>query len=116
MAQKRPNFHLRLTYIYGSYVLEVCFKFTTTGKSNFDKRCSDAHFASFLFYYYCKFSIFFVETVFSDGGVPKEIQIILRLFLVHHILLQTKSVSSQPASNVGGLVIHWTGLTVHNDD
>ena len=28
-----------------------------------------------------------------------EIQIILRLFLVHHILLQIKSVSSQPASN-----------------
>ena len=49
----------------------------------------------------------------------KEIQIILRLFLVYHLLLQTKSVSSQPASNVGGLVIHWTGLnyslTVHSD-
>ena len=40
----------------------------------------------------------------------KEIQIILRLFLVHYLLLQTKSVSSQPASNVGGLVIHWSGL------
>ena len=40
----------------------------------------------------------------------KEIQIILRLFLVHHLLLDTKSVSSQPASNVRGLVIHWTGL------
>ena len=37
------------------------------------------------------------------------IQIILWLFLVHHLLLQTKSVSSQPASNVWGLVIHWTG-------
>ena len=36
----------------------------------------------------------------------KEIQIILRLFLVHHLLLQTKSASSQPASDVGGLVIH----------
>ena len=34
------------------------------------------------------------------------IQIILWLFLVHHLLLQTKFVSSQPASNVGGLVIH----------
>ena len=29
------------------------FKFTTTDKSNFDKRWSDAHFLSFLFYYYC---------------------------------------------------------------
>ena len=38
--------------------------------------------------------------------LTKEIQIILRLFLVCHILLQTKSVPSQPASNVGGLVIH----------
>ena len=36
----------------------------------------------------------------------KEIQIILSLFLIHHLLLQTKSVSSQPASKVGGLVIH----------
>ena len=36
----------------------------------------------------------------------KEIQIILWLFLIHHLLLHTKSVSSQPASNVGGLVIH----------
>ena len=32
----------------------------------------------------------------------KEIQIILRLFLICHLLLQTKSVPSQPASNVGG--------------
>ena len=36
----------------------------------------------------------------------KEIKIILRLFLVCHLLLQTKSVLSQPAINVGGLVIH----------
>ena len=34
-------------------VLEVYFKFTTTDNSNFYKQCSDAHFASFLFYYYC---------------------------------------------------------------
>ena len=38
--------------------------------------------------------------------ITKEIQIIRRLFLVCHLLLQTKSVPSQPASNVGGLVIH----------
>ena len=42
----------------------------------------------------------------GDNPYGKEIQIILWLFLVHHLLLQTKSVSSQPASNVGGLVIH----------
>ena len=29
------------------------FRFTTIDNSNFDKQCSDAHFASFLFYYYC---------------------------------------------------------------
>ena len=39
-------------------------------------------------------------------SVGKEIQIILRLFLACHLLLQTKSVPSQPASNVGGLVIY----------
>ena len=38
--------------------------------------------------------------------VGKEIQIIFRLFLVCHLLLQTKSEPTQPASNVGGLVIH----------
>ena len=29
----------------------IWFKFTTTGNSNFAKRCSDTHFVSFLFYY-----------------------------------------------------------------
>ena len=52
--------------------------------------------------------------------VGKEIQMILRLFLVCHLLLQTKSVPSQPASNVGGLVkfmeMARSGLTVHSDD
>ena len=46
----------------------------------------------------------------------RKFQIILRLFLVCHLLQQTKSVFSQPASNVRGLVIHWTGLIVHSDD
>ena len=46
------------------------------------------------------------EIKFTVLGLSKEIQIILRLFLVHHLLLKTKSVSSQPASNMGGLVIH----------
>ena len=32
----------------------MCLKFTTADNSNFDKRCSDAHFVSFLSYYYCK--------------------------------------------------------------
>ena len=40
------------------------------------------------------------------NATHKEIQIILSLFPVCHLLLQTKSVPSQPASNVGGLVIH----------
>ena len=47
-----------------------------------------------------------IKLTFELPTMPKEIQIILRLFLVHHLLLQKKSVSSQPASNVGGLVIH----------
>ena len=32
---------------------EIGIEFTTTDCSNFDKRCSDAHFMTFLFYYYC---------------------------------------------------------------
>jgi hypothetical protein len=36
----------------------------------------------------------------------KEIKIILRLFLVCHLLLQTKFEPFRPASNVGDLVIH----------
>ena len=32
---------------------EIVIKFTFTDYSNFDKRCSGAHFVSFLFYYYC---------------------------------------------------------------
>ena len=57
-----------------------------------------------------------VETIWFPPGIPshsltpKEIQIILKLFLVRHLLQQTKSVPSQPASNVGALVIHRTGL------
>ena len=31
----------------------ICFKFTTTALSNFDKQWSNAHFVSFLFYYNC---------------------------------------------------------------
>ena len=34
--------------------IKFCFKFTATDRSNFDKRWSDEHFLSFLFYYYCK--------------------------------------------------------------
>ena len=33
---------------------EIGIKFTSTDCSNFDKRCSGAHFVSFLFYSYCK--------------------------------------------------------------
>ena len=33
---------------------EIDFKFTTKDLSNFVKQRSDAHFASFLFYFYCK--------------------------------------------------------------
>ena len=46
----------------------------------------------------------------SKSSSTKEIQIISRLFLVRHLLLQTKLVPFQPASTVGGSVIHWTGL------
>ena len=38
------------------------------------------------------------------------------MFLVNCYLLHIPRLRSQPASNVGGLVIHWTGLTVHSDD
>ena len=44
-----------------------------------------------------------IQTKYNLASVSiKEIQIILRLFLVCHLLLQTKSVSSQLASNMGG--------------
>ena len=33
--------------------LGICFKFTTTDNSNFDKQCSSDHFVSFLFHNYC---------------------------------------------------------------
>ena len=36
----------------------------------------------------------------------KEVQIVFRLFLVNCYLLHVSSLPSQPASNVGGLVIH----------
>ena len=32
---------------------EIGIKFKIIDSSNFDKRCSGAHFVSFLFYYYC---------------------------------------------------------------
>ena len=32
---------------------EIDIKFTITDHSNFDKRCSGAHFVYFLFCYYC---------------------------------------------------------------
>ena len=48
-----------LTKIKKSYGLKIFqvihIKFTITDCSNFDKRCSGAHFVSFLFYYYCTY-------------------------------------------------------------
>ena len=38
------------------------------------------------------------------------VQIVYRLFLVNCYLLHVPRLPSQPASNVGGLVIHLTGL------
>ena len=38
----------------------------------------------------------------------KEVQIVYRLFLVNCYLLHVILNYAQPASNVGGLVIHWT--------
>ena len=63
---------------------------------------SDSIFYSFMF---LVVGVVVGLAMFLQGNI-KKIQIILRLFLVHHLLLQTKSVSSLPASNVGGLVIH----------
>ena len=37
---------------------EIGIKFTITDSSNFDKRCSGAHFVSFLFYYYFTLSMY----------------------------------------------------------
>ena len=51
------------------------------------------------FGYYLSFHFFPFGFEAAQG---KEIQIILRLFLVCHLLLQTKSVPSQLASNRGG--------------
>ena len=34
---------------------EISIKFTVTDCFNFEKRCSGAHFVSFLFYYYCNY-------------------------------------------------------------
>jgi hypothetical protein len=51
-----------------------------------------------------KMAIHYINLIGAgDNPYGKEVQIILRLFMVHHLLLQTKSVSPQPASNVGGL-------------
>ena len=41
--------------VYMTKSEEICFKFTTKALSNFYKRCSNAHFVSFLFYYSCTF-------------------------------------------------------------
>ena len=41
-------------------VIEIGIKFTITDCSNFDKRCSGAHFVSFLFYYSCTYHVKFV--------------------------------------------------------
>ena len=40
----------------------------------------------------------------------KEVKIVYRSFLVNCYLLHVPRLPSQPANNVGGLVIHWTGL------
>ena len=46
-----------------------------------------------------------VFTGFSNKGFHKEIEIIHKLFLVNCYLLHVPRPPSQPASNVGGLVI-----------
>ena len=51
---------------------------------------------------------FSLALCFDEGG--KEVQIVYRLFLVNCYLLHVPRLPSQPASNVGGLVIHLTGL------
>ena len=47
---------------------------------------------------------------FKFAYVIKEVQITYRLFLVNCYLLHVLLNYAQPASNVGGLVIHLTGL------
>ena len=49
-------------------------------------------------YHHFEGNFFMVSDAFNNY---KEIQIILLLFLVCHLLLQTKSVPSQPARNMG---------------
>ena len=43
-------------------------------------------------------------------SLAKEVQIVYRLFQVNCYLLHVPRLPSQPASNVGGLVIHLTSL------
>ena len=53
------------------------------------------------------------KRVFQNYGSKlsiKEVQIVYRLFLVNCYLLHVPRLPSQPASNLGGLVIHWTSL------
>ena len=87
------------------YVPESTFVFTIS-YGYFNEKCQNHsekwHFLT-SFGYYLSFHFF---PFGFEGAQGKEIQIILRLFLVCHLLLQTKSVPSQLASNVGGLVIH----------
>ena len=54
-----------------------------------------------------KMAIHYINLIGAgDNPYGKEVQILLRLFMVHHLLLQTKSVSSQPDSNEEGSVIN----------
>ena len=48
----------------------------------------------------------FVITLRFLYVLVKEVQIVYRLFLVNYYILHVPRLPSQPASNVGGLVIH----------
>ena len=59
---------------------------------------------------------YLVLPVWSKLSKTKEVQIVHRLFLVNCYLLHVTRLPSQPVRNLGGLVINWTGLTVHSND
>ena len=70
--------------------MEICFKFTMDN-SNFDKPCSDAHFAPFLFYYYCTNStIFALPDCHNDQCMMNKIVQMKIVFYWGHKLYATK--------------------------
>ena len=89
MVQKCPlfvNFHTIENVNTGGWVVKksqnlvnvICER-PPTDNSNFNKRCSDAHFVSFLYYYYCtkgeKYCIFLVLRKVKKIVFPRNLKV-----------------------------------------